>query len=112
IRNLPPFSEIKNLPSGNAAMLHGFSSAFVTTAVLKGVVVFAAAIRVCPSKAGLYCGLFAGTVSTGGKLPGLLEDLVDEHAIRHRLDAAANNNFFMPKYFRCEVMFARMVLKL
>jgi len=92
---MPSFWVTKNLPSGIAAILHGFTNARVTSLVAYVVVVLVPAILVCPSNAGLYCGLFGACVSTGDGAPGVLGDLVDEHVTKNRMDAIAKNIFFI-----------------
>ena len=63
-------------------MLQGFTNASDIILVVYVVVVLMPAILVCPSKSGLYCGLFAVFVSTGDGAPGVLDDWVEEHATK------------------------------
>jgi hypothetical protein len=64
--------------------------------VVNTVVVLMPVILVCPSNAGLYCGLFGSFVSTGE--PGAW-DLVEEHATVKNMHAVAKNTFFIKSLF-------------
>ena len=55
--------------------------------------VFTDVIRVCPTKAGLYCGLLGGNVSTDDEPSELEGDFCDEQAATNRRPAAANTIF-------------------
>ena len=56
-------------------------------------------ILVCPSKAGLYCGLFGAFVSTGDGGAGVLDDWEEVHATKKNVDATAKNIFFIQRLF-------------
>jgi len=62
------------------------------------VLVFTAAIRVCPSKAGLYCGLLGADVSTEREEPVAEGDFVDEQAATNSRPAAAIIVFIMQMF--------------
>ena len=57
------------------------------------------AILVCPSNTGLYCGLLAFFVSTGGVAPGVLDDWEEEHATKKSMEEVAKNIFFIQRCF-------------
>jgi hypothetical protein len=99
MRKLPSFCVTKNLPSGIAAILHGFDRDEVIIFVVYAVVVLLPATLVCPVKTGLYCGLFGDLVSTGARPSEELEVLVEEQPTKKISAAAAKNIFFMHDFF-------------